>query len=161
MNARLMPSSLSPLDKLLTIHEQRTGHRPQRAGSGFRISCAACATDSRKVAVTEASNSSVLLHAFCGHTPGEVLAALGLQMGDLFVQRDLRTLSPAERSKARQDALIPRWRAALQVLTHEATVLLIAAGKMGNGDLLDDDELERMRLSATKIRECSEVLHAR
>jgi len=161
MNARLMPSTLSPLDRLLTMHEQRTGHRPQRAGNGYRISCAACGSESRKVAVTETSNSSVLLHAFCGHTPGEVLAALGLQMGDLFVQRDLRTLSPAERSKARQDAIIPRWRAALEVLTHEATVLLIAAGKMGNGDLLDDDELKRMRLSATKIRDCCEVLNAR
>ena len=161
MNARPMASSLSPLDRLLTTHKSNTGYRPQRAGNGYRISCAACGSASRKVAVTEAGNSSVLLHAFCGHTPSEVLAAIGLQMGDLFVQRDLRTLTPVERSKARQDALIPRWRAALEVLTHEATVLLIAAGKMGNGDLLDDDELKRMRLSATKIRDCSEVLNAR
>ena len=161
MNARLMPSRLSPLDLLLSTHEQRTGQRAQRDGNGYRMSCAACGTASRKVAVTEAVNSSVLLHAFCGHTPHEVLDSLGLQMGDLFVQRDLRTLTPAERSKARQDALIPRWRAALEVLTHEATVLLIAAGKMGVGELLDDEELTRMRISASKIRECSEVLNAR
>jgi hypothetical protein len=161
VNARPMPSSLSPLDRLLYAHEHATGHRERRSGNSVRITCAACGSNAYKVAATEAANGSALLHAFCGHTPHEVLAPLGLTVSDLFQRRDLRTMTPAERSQMRQASLVTRWRAALELLNHEATVLLIAAGKMADGDLLDDEELKRMRVAAVKIRDGSEVLNAR
>jgi hypothetical protein len=157
MNARLVDSTLSPMQRLLLAHEQATGHRERRSGNSTRITCAACATNTYKVAVTEASNGSVLLHAFCGHTPHEVLGAMGLQIGDLFQRRDLRTMSPAERHQLRQASLASRTQAAVTVLGHEAHVMLEAANKLGDGYPLTEDEQTRMRVAALKVWDCIEV----
>ena len=151
-------TNASPLQLLLSAHERATGHRERKTGSGCRITCAACGTATYKVSVTEFPNGSLGVNAFCGCAPHEVLSAMGLQMGDLFVRRELRTMTPAERSQLRQAALLPRWRAALEVLSHEATVLLIAANKMGDGELLDDAELTRVRVACLRIFDAQEVL---
>ncbi len=142
----------------------RTDHRAPRAPHrqrNPRITCAACATNTYKVAVTEASNGSVLLHAFCGHTPHEVLGALGLQIGDLFQRRDIRTMTPAERHQLRQASMVSRTQAAVTVLGHEAHVLLQAANKLGDGETLTEDELTRMRVAALKVFAVQGVLCAR
>lgn len=130
-------------------------------GKGHRACCPSCGGKSRKLAIAEGDNGTVLLHCFAGCTAHDVLAAVGLTVGDLFVRRDLRTMTPAERSQMRQAALLPRWKAALEVLGHEASVVLIAANKLGQGDLLDDEELTRMRISALRIFDAKEVLCAR
>jgi hypothetical protein len=154
-------TAAQPIERLLQTYEHATGNKVHRIGRGFRIGCAACGTSSPKVAVNEADNGSVLLHAFCGHTPAEVLSALGLQLADLFPRRDLRSMTPAERSQLRQMTLLTRWRAALDVLCHETTVLLIAASRIGDGVPLDDTELTRMRVAALKVFDAQEVLHGR
>jgi len=131
------------------------------SGKGWRCFCPSCGGRSRKVSIAESENGSLLIHCFGGCAVHEVLGAVGLTVGDLFQRRDLRTMSAIERREYRQHALIPKWRAALDVLSHEATVLLIAASKMGDGDLLDDAELTRMRLAAVKVFDVKEVLSAR
>lgn len=157
MNARLVDSSLSPLARLLLAHEQATGHRERRSGNSTRITCAACATNTYKVAVTEASNGSVLLHAFCGHAPNEVLGAMGLQVADLFQRRDLRTMSPAERHQLRQASMVSKVQAATNVLSFEAHILLQAACKLGDGEALTEDEQTRVRVAALKVNDCIEA----
>lgn len=157
MNARLVDSTLSPMQRLLLAHEQTTGHRERRSGNASRITCAACATNTYKVAVTEAANSSVLMHAFCGHTAHEVLGAMGLQIGDLFQRRDLRTMSPAEKHQLRQASMVSKVQAATTVLGHEAHILLQAANKLGDGDSLNEDEQTRVRVAALKVFDCIEV----
>lgn len=157
MNARLVDSSLSPMQRLLQAHEQTTGHRERRSGKSIRTTCAACGTNTYKVAVTEAANGSVLLHAFCGHTPHEVLGAMGLQVADLFHRRDIRTMSPAERHQLRQASMVSRVQAATTVLGFEAHVLLQAANKLGDGDAMTEDEQTRMRVAALKVFDCIEV----
>lgn len=154
-------TTLRPFEMVLNANESTTGYREQRNGKGARITCAACGTKSYKVALAEGADGTVLLHAFCGHSPLEVLGAMGLSLSDLFVRRDFRTMSREERGHMRQAALIPRWRAALEVLSHESTVLLIAATKMGDGNALDDAELTRMRVAALKVFDSGEVLNAR
>ncbi|MDE2255904.1 MAG: hypothetical protein KGL42_16775 [Betaproteobacteria bacterium] len=132
-----------------------------KTGKGWRARCPSHGGKSASLAITEGDNGTLLLHCFAGCPVHDVLGAVGLQMGDLFQRQHYRNMNPAERSQLRQAALIPRWRAALDVLRHEATVLLIAASKMGDGDLLDDAELTRMRVAALKIFDCGEVLNAR
>lgn len=156
-----MPSTVSPMDRLLQVHEQATGNKVQRSGNGYRISCAACGTASRKVAVTEADNGSILLHAFCGHSPTEVLAAIGLNLTDLFPLRDLRTMGPEQRRELRRQSLITKHQAALSVLETEATVLLIAANKLGDGEPLNDTDLTRVRVAALRVFDAREALSAR
>ena len=116
---------------------------------------------SRSLSIGRGANSTVVMHDFAGHSTHDVLAAIGLTVSDLFVRRDFRTMTRAEKSQMRQAALIPRWRCALEVLSHEATVLLIAACKMGDGLPLDDTELTRMRVAAQKVFDAGEVLNAR
>ncbi|HUW51901.1 MAG TPA: hypothetical protein VMV99_00580 [Rhodanobacter sp.] len=54
-----------------------------------------------------------------------------------------------------------RRRAALLLLKHEAKVLLIATGKLGDGDALDDAELDRMRIAALKVSDAIDALTRR
>lgn len=130
-------------------------------GKGERAYCPNCGGKSRKLSITEGDNGTLLVTCFgCLDTPA-VLAAIGLQMGDLFQRRDLRTMTPADRSQFRQASQIPRWLAALEVLSLEASVLLIVANKLSSGDALDDDELTRIRLAAVKIFDAKEILRAR
>lgn len=129
-----------------------------KTGRGWRARCPAHGGKSASLAITEGDNGTLLLHCFAGCQVHDILAAVGLQVGDLFVRKDLRSMTPAERSQLRQAALLPRWRAALDVLATEASVLLIAACQLGDGDLLDDVELTRMRVAALKVFDAQAVL---
>lgn len=130
-------------------------------GNGWRARCPAHGGRSASLSITEGDNGTLLMHCFAGCETHDVLAAVGLRISDLFVRRDLRSMSPGERRQLRQASLLPRWRAALEVLSHEATVLLIAAAKLSDGAALDDGELTRLRVAALKVFDCGEVLNAR
>ena len=129
-------------------------------GRGWRSRCPAHGGKSASLAITEGENGTLLLHCFAGCQVHDVLAAVGLRVGDLFVRRDLRGMTPSERGQLRQAALLPRWRAALDVLATEATVLLIAACQLGDGEPLDDTDLSRLRMAAVRVFDAAEVLHA-
>lgn len=130
-------------------------------GKGWRALCPACGGKARKLSVCEGDNGTLLVTCFSCHNTPAILAAVGLQMCDLFMRRELRTMTPAERSQFRQAALLPRWRAALGVLVTEATVLLIACNQLGDGNALDDAGLTRLRDGALRIFDAAEVLNAR
>jgi hypothetical protein len=128
-------------------------------GKGWRARCPAHGGKSASLAITEGDNGTLLVHCFTGCQTHDVLAAVGLQVGDLFVRRDLRTMTPAERSQLRQAALLPRWKVALNVLTTEAQILLIAANQLGDGLPLNDADLSRLRVSALRIMDAQDVLN--
>jgi hypothetical protein len=149
-------TSIDPLHRLLPRLEGVI-----KTGGGYRARCPAHDGKSASLSIAQGDTGTLLVHCFTGCAVHDVLAAVGLWVGDLFPTRDLRMMTPAERSQIRQAALVPRWRAALEVLSHEATVLLIAANKLGDGDTLTDDELTRMRVAALKVFDAGEVLNAR
>ncbi|MBD8873846.1 DNA primase [Rhodanobacter sp. DHB23] len=132
-----------------------------KTGNGWRARCPAHGSKSASLSIAQGDNGTLLLHCFAGCEVHDVLAAVGLEVGDLFVRRDFKTMTPVERSQFLQAALLPKWRAALDVLIHEANVLQIAASRMGDGFALDDEELHRLRISALNIFDAKEVLHAR
>ncbi|TAM57200.1 MAG: DNA primase [Rhodanobacter sp.] len=129
-----------------------------KTGKGWRARCPSHGGKSASLAITDGDNGTLLLHCFAGCPVHDVLGAVGLQVGDLFVRKDLRSMSPAERSQLRQAALLPRWRAALGVLATEANVLLIAACQLGDGEPLDDTDLTRLRVAAVRVFDAVEVL---
>lgn len=133
-------------------------HGLRKVGSGWIANCSAHEDRSPSLSITEGDDGRLLLHCHAGCKVHDVLAAVGLQVGDLFVRKDLRSMGPAERSQLWQAALLPRWRAALAVLVTEANVVLIAANKMGDGEPLDDAELTRMRVAALKVFDAAELL---
>lgn len=129
-----------------------------KTGGGWRARCPAHGGKSASLSIAQGDNGTLLVHCFAGCPTHEVLSAVGLTVSDLFVRRDLRTMTPAERSQLRQAALLPRWRAALEALSLETTVLLIAANKLAEGFALNEEDLARLRVSALRVLECSEVL---
>lgn len=132
-----------------------------KTGGGWRAHCPNCGGKSCKLSIAEGDNGTLLLHCFAGCQVHDVLAAVGLQLGDLFVRRDLRSMTPAERSQLRQAALLPRWKAALEVLSHEATVLMIFASQCADGGPITSDDLTRMSVAALRIFDAQEALNAR
>lgn len=143
----------SPLQRVEQAHERVTGH-PARRG---RITCAVCGTATYKVAISQAPNGSVLMHAFCGHTPAEVLGAMGLTLADLFPER-IRDLSPEGRRAAQQAFKQTAWAAALGVVGREAKVISIAAHDLAAGLVLNDTDADRLALAIGRIDDAREVL---
>lgn len=150
-----------PYERLLATHQRITGYQARGSERHVRISCPACGTSSLKVSVSRADNGSVLLHAFCGHSPAEVLTALGLSLSDLFPLRDIRTLTPDQRREMRQQALASRWLAALTVLEEETTITLGAAIQLSDERPLAPTDLDRVKVAALRIFDAAEVLRAR
>lgn len=130
-------------------------------GKGWRARCPAHGGKSASLAITESDSGTLLLHCFAGCQIHDVLAAVGLQVGDLFVRKDLRSMTPAERSQLRQAALLPRWKAALEVLVTEASVVLIGASHLGDGEPLTDTDLTRLRVASLRIFDAQGVLNER
>ncbi|MDE1893168.1 MAG: hypothetical protein KGM46_06675 [Pseudomonadota bacterium] len=133
-------------------------HGMRKVGSGWIANCPAHEDRSPSLSITEGDDGRLLLHCFAGCQVHDILAAVGLTVSDLFVRKDLRGLSPAERSQLRQAALLPRWRAALSVLVHEAHVMLETANKLGDGYPLTEDEHTRLRVGTLRIFDAAEVL---
>ena len=130
-----------------------------KTGKGWRARCPHCGGKGQKLAIAEADNGTLLLTCFSCHDTQAVLAAVGLTVGDLFVRKDLRSMTPSERSQLRQAALMPRWHAALNVLVTEANVLLVAADQLADNQPLNDTDLTRVRVGTLRIFDAAEVLH--
>lgn len=129
-----------------------------QTGKGWRARCPSHGGRSASLAIAQGDNGRLLVHCFAGCQVHEVLGAIGLQVGDLFMRRDLRSMSPAERSQLREAALLPKWRAAHDVLAHCAAVTLAAANQIAEGMPLDDDDLTILRMTCLKIFDAQEVL---
>lgn len=127
-------------------------------GKGWRARCPAHGGKSASLAITTGDNGTLLVHCFAGCEVHDVLGAVGLQVGDLFVRKDLRSMSSAERSQLRQAAMLPRWRAALNVLDTEAMVLLLAGNQLAENRSLNDTDLTRVRVACLRVFDAKQVL---
>lgn len=145
----------APLDLLLSRLEG-----VQIAGKGYRAMCPSCGGKSRKVSIAEADNGSVLLHAFCGCTPAEVLAGAGLALADLFPVR-LTPQTPEERRAARRAMQEASWRAALVVVDTEIAVVQAAARMVARWQCLSQEDDARLQLAAERVASARGVLNER
>lgn len=145
-----------PIDRLLSALEAKTGYRPRRSGKKWRVPCPVCGTPTLKGAVAEGDNGTVLARWFCGHSNHEVLALLDLTLADLFVHRDLRSLTRDERASLREGARHAQWRAALTTLLPEVSVVLIAAIQLGDGIALSDEDMQRLKVAALRVFDAGE-----
>jgi hypothetical protein len=132
-----------------------------QTGKGWRARCPSHGGRTASLAIAQGDNGTLLVHCFASCEVHDVLAAVGLEVGDLFVRRDLKSMSPAERSQLRQAALLPKWKAAHEVLIHEAGVVLAAADQLADNEPLDKEDLTRLKIAALRIFDAQAALEVR
>lgn len=146
---------IRPADRLLPLL-----HHVHSAGpSSWRADCPNPVHDHGRqmLAVTEAPDGALLLHCFgCSDTPA-ILAALGLELADLYPDRQ-KDDTPEGRREARAAMKRAGWSAALRTITRETDVVRIAASDMAHGRKLSPDDQTRLEVAALRLADARRVL---
>lgn len=144
------PSS-RPIDALLARLD-----RVRQYGKGWRCDCPVGHSSRGTLSVAVGDDGRVLLKCFVGCSASEVLAALGMSIGDLFPERmhDTTPLGRAQRREAMQAANVA---AAVAVLDREALVVLAAAGTLQRGSALTGADHDRLALAAQRVHDVREM----
>jgi hypothetical protein len=125
----------------------------RQAGEGRWLArCPSHEDRSPSLSIRETGDGTVLIHDFAGCSPADILAAVGLELKDLFPE----PLTDHRKGPRRDLKHVHAAREALKVLATEATVLQIAADHLARGDHLDDGDRERLALAAERIRTARE-----
>lgn len=131
----------------------------RRSGEGWRANCPNPVHSHAKgsLSISASSDGVVLLHCFaCGDVAG-ILAAVGLELGDLYPER-IRDSSPETRKRAREAFKRSSWIAALCVLSREATVVQIAANDLATDQVLCEADRARLSVACERIEDARAVL---
>ena len=112
--------------------------------------CPAHEDKSPSLSVREAMDGRVLVHCFGGCDVQSVLSAVGMDMVDLFPERDER-LDHNQVSKP----LKPAFYASdlLRIASFECLVVMIAAYDMRRGKKLSEEDLTRLETAQQRIEE--------
>ena len=145
----------SPVDVLLSRLDD-----VRQSGRGWRSRCPSCGGKSHKVSIAEADNGAVLLHAFCGCSPAEVLQAVGQTLGDLFPER-LGADTPEGRRAARRALREASWLAALSSVVFEGLIVLIACRQIVQGVPLSREDMQRLADAQKRLEDALGVLRGR
>ncbi len=114
--------------------------------------CPAHDDKSPSLAVRELDDGRILIHDFGGCATTDVLAALGLELKDLYSEHLTTASLPGQRPN--------HWHAsreALHALRQETLVVAIAAENVAGGITLSDDDRDRLILAASRIRATAEA----
>ncbi|MQM37687.1 hypothetical protein KBTX_01689 [wastewater metagenome] len=120
--------------------------RVRELGPGRWIArCPAHDDRSPSLSVRETDDATILVHCWAGCPSADVVAALGLELSDLFPPRrdDRAPLRPRER-------WVPR--DVLAAVAGEALVVAIAADDLAAGRRLADADRERLRTASLRLR---------
>ena len=128
-----------------------------KSGDGWRARCPAHDSKSASLAIGIGDNGTVLVHCFAGCTVHDVLAAVGMELADLFPER-IKDASPEARRTAREAFKRSGWAAALGVLARESTVVEVAAHDMAAGKALSTTDHDRLLVACDRIHGAREVL---
>ena len=123
-----------------TLLRRLEGVRPL-GGKRWKACCPAHEDSDPSLAIREADDGRILVHCFAGCSPGDVMAALGLSLADLY---------PTPLGQA----LEPLWRDPAY-LGLERTVLAVAEADRRKGKRLSRVDLERELAAYRRVREWS------
>lgn len=116
--------------------------------------CPAHTDKSPSLSIACGEDGRILLHDFGGCTVHDVLAAIGLEVGDLFEQR-MRPQTREERRAAAEAFRRHGWQAALRVADREMVVIQCAADMVQRGVALTEGD------RAVLARACRNIENAR
>lgn len=131
-----------------------------RGKSSYTARCPAHQDRTASLSVSQGEHG-VVLHCFAGCQTDDVLGAIGLTMSDLFPPRDRASMTPAERSQARQAAQQAGWAAALTTLAQDTLLVQSVAGMLGRGEKMHPSDIDSLTAAATRIHNAKEVLCGR
>jgi hypothetical protein len=119
----------------------------RRTGKGTWLACCPAHDDkSPSLSIRETDAGAILLHCFSGCTTHEVIAAVGMELSDLFPSReDGKHFTKAERRP---------FPAAdcLRAIAFESTLVLIAAADLLAGSPFNETDRARLALAAARIQ---------
>ncbi|MCB1685951.1 MAG: virulence-associated protein E [Pseudomonadales bacterium] len=120
-----------------------------RGNGQWYARCPAHDDNGPSLSIKETADGTVLIHCFALCSPAEIVAAVGLELSDLFPEK----LEPRKGQK-------PRWnpRDLLLVIRAEAILIACAAGQI---DSLSADDLRRVQLAGDRIQKALGVANVR
>lgn len=125
------------LDRLDAVRETGAGRWVAR--------CPAHDDRHPSLSVRETADGTVLLKCWTGCGAADVVAAVGLELRDLFPPR-MDDRPPLRKHE--------RWASVdvLRCLAHEAVIVLVAAEATGRGEALTDADRDRLAVAAGRLR---------
>ena len=128
--------------------------RVKECGPGrWMARCPSHEDKSPSLSIREAQDGTILLHDFAGCGAADIVAAVGLQLSDLFPNK-LADCIPARRDRKHFHAA----REALKALKFEVLLVAMAAEDVHRGVELDDADRERLWEAVHKIRHAAELV---
>jgi hypothetical protein len=119
----------------------------RETGQGRWIAkCPAHDDRSPSLSVRETADGTVLLNCFGSCGTGDVLAALGLSMQDLFDNPPL-SRGPNRPGERRQSA-----RESLEILRRDSCIVLVAAEMLAKGNTLTPDDIQSLAAATVRIQ---------
>jgi hypothetical protein len=133
--------SPAPIDLILPLLTKVRSRQPGQ----WSACCPAHEDRGPSLSVRQKPDGSILVHCFGGCGPEAVVAALGLQLGDLFPPRERSGHEPK-----RQPRLLSAGQA-LALLDEEALLIAVAGANLANGRTLDQHDLDRLLVAAGRV----------
>ena len=132
---------MNPIENTLS----RLDKPRQRQPGQWSARCPAHPDKSPSLSVRETPEGSVLLHCFGGCEVAEIVAAMGLELHDLFPPQDKPTGTP------KKIANLLTAGQALELLHTEATLIAIALTNVFKGTAVAETDMTRLRQAAGRI----------
>ena len=135
----------SPIDMVLARLDGVT-----RAGKSYKALCPAHGDKTPSLSVKECDDGRVLLHCFAGCGIGEIVAAMGLRMADLF------TCGASKQYVSKSPGVSAReLRAATD---HERLILFIVKADQSAGRSVSQSDLDRTKIALDRIAMARRIL---
>jgi hypothetical protein len=128
----------------------------QHGNDRWRAVCPAHESKHRtqSLAVRELGDGRLLIRCHAGCGASEIVAAVGLALGDLFPKDHS---GPSNNLKSQRPGHWHAMRQAVQTMHHECLVVAIAAADIAAGRALSTADAERVALAAVRVREAIEA----
>jgi len=135
---------MEPVELLLSRLERV---RANRNGT-WVAQCPAHDDRSPSLSIATGDDGKVLLHCFAGCGAADVVESVGLELSSLFPE----THDWKGQRRSRVD-----YKALVNLLRHEATVMLIAAQKLSEGVVLTEDDQETLERVCKSLERLNNV----
>jgi hypothetical protein len=125
----------------------------EKTAGRYRAKCPVHGGDSHdSLGIKECEDGRLLIYCYAYQcSPAEIMAACGLEMTDLYPERLTHHATPQERVRWRHDAQHRDWMNSAGAVLREARVVWVAGNDILNGNALNDNDIDRLRLSLERL----------